>query len=40
MCLTKGDRANKRMSGVGGGSLGEMDELLAGMREARDDLEA
>lgn len=34
------DNANKVLSGVSGGAMGELDELLMGMREARDDLDA
>ena len=33
----KSDNANQRLSGVGG-EIGEMEELLMSMREARDDL--
>jgi hypothetical protein len=34
----RGDAAQRKMSGVGG-DVGELDELLAGVQEARDDLQ-
>jgi len=34
------DGSNKRLSGVGGGEMGELADLLMNMREAKDDMEA
>lgn len=43
-CLQKdynvADEGNKRLSGVGGGEMGELADLLMTMREAKDDIDA